>query len=47
MLLCYFADHQISRLINRFYRDLDQIRIIPKGLGLVEVNPVFLLVTPT
>ena len=38
------AEHKESRLVLGPRGDLDQIRIIPKRLGLDEVDPVLVLV---
>jgi len=39
-----FADDHATRFISGMSGDLDQVRIIPKGLCLGEVDPMLLLV---
>ena len=40
-------NHQKPRFINRYSRDLDQVRVVPDRLRLDEVDPVLFVVRTT
>ena len=44
MLSRNLSDYKVSWLIAGYYGDLNKIRILPKGLSFVEIDPMFYLI---